>query len=317
VRDVSLLRWLGPGLAVGLVIGGVGARVARSAAPVMVAETGIAVATAAAVAVAPPPVIDPPPPPEPARCRPEAPLADRPVDLPPPVELARLIRQEPARLGSASIGVPTRGRLWGGVQLLPSDDIETAGGYPWGTDSVVRSIERAVREVRRCFPDSPKLHVGDISRKEGGWLRPHRSHQSGLDADIGYYYTTGSAWFRHANAENLDVARTWALLRALVDGGNVESIFIDRALQRLLRRHAEGIDEDRPRLDALFSTDLTRSAVMQHASGHATHFHVRFRDPASVALGLRLSPMIRGSAASAPPRRPQPQPGAASKQRPR
>jgi murein endopeptidase len=224
----------------------------------------------------------------PKRCPPEPLLTTRLVEPPPQVELVRLMREDPARLGSASIGSPTRGRLFGAVQLGDSDGITTEGDHLWGTEVAVRSIERAVREVRRCHPDTPKLHVGDISRRQGGWLRPHRSHQSGLDADIGYYYTDGPAWFQHATAANLDRRRTWALIRALVEGGSVDMIFIDRSVQQLLLEHVERED---PAGAELFAAK-PRDGVIRHASGHGAHFHVRFRDPASVDLGARIAPLV-------------------------
>jgi murein endopeptidase len=231
----------------------------------------------------------------PGRCTPEPLVAPRELDIPPPIELARMIRERPAELGSASIGSPTNGRLWGGVQLRPSEGIEPSGDYLWGTEAVVHSIERAVQQVRRCFADTPKLFVGDISRQYGGWLKPHRSHQAGIDADVGYYYLSGSAWFEAATASTLDRARTWALIRALIDGGNVESMFIDRSVQRLLREYAEHLEEgDAVRLDDMFESAKRRhDVVIHHAPGHTGHFHVRFRDPVAAALGVRVAPMVR------------------------
>lgn len=223
---------------------------------------------------------------------PEPPLEVRAVELPSAEELLRLVNEEPRALGSASIGSPTRGSLWGGVEIKESEGIVHAGGYGWGTETVVRSIERAVREVRRCHPGSPRLYVGDIARERGGWLRPHRSHQSGLDADIGYYYRTASVWYQRATAESLDAARTWALVRAFIEGGNVEMIFMDLSVQRLLRAHIETLPEsERPPVD-LFASPARKDAIIRHAWGHATHFHVRFTDPAAVKLGQRLQGVL-------------------------
>jgi hypothetical protein len=148
-----------------------------------------------------------------------------------------------------------------------------------------------VREVKRCHPGTPKLSVGDISRQRGGWLAPHRSHQSGLDADIGYYYLSGPAWYVQAVAQNLDVPRTWALVRALLEGGSVEYVFMDRRVQKLLLGHIATLD-DSESAKHYFETENETNALIRHVPGHGGHFHVRFRDPAAVALGLRLSPLI-------------------------
>ncbi len=196
--------------------------------------------------------------------------------------------EDPARLGSGSIGAPTRGSLFGGVKLESSDAIQTEGAYLWGTELTVRSIERAVREVQRCHPGTPRLHVGDLSRREGGWLRPHRSHQSGLDADVGYYYLGRASWYEAVTAKTLDRPRTWALVRALVEGGNVDMIFIDRSVQALLREYAAEHD---PSGVAFFATK-PREGIIRHAWGHATHLHVRFHDPTSAALGARIRGLV-------------------------
>jgi penicillin-insensitive murein endopeptidase len=250
-----------------------------------------AAASAVAAPVSAPPAAaerEAPPPPAPARCSPEPMLEVREVELPSTEEIVRRVKEEPRAFGSASMGSPTRGSLWGGVEIQDSEGIQHAGGYGWGTEMVVRSIERAVREVRRCYPGTPRLYVGDIARERGGWLRPHRSHQSGLDADIGYYYRTDAIWYLRATAQNLDVARTWALVRALIEGGNVEMIFMDISVQRILRAHLEKLPEsERPPAD-LFESPLKRDAIIRHTWGHATHFHVRFTDPAAVKLGQRL-----------------------------
>ncbi|MDC3955368.1 penicillin-insensitive murein endopeptidase [Polyangium jinanense] len=274
-----------------------------SAAPVtsarrMGALPGVASVLASAPNDAPQAASPPTPPPAPPRCMPEPAIEVRVVDPPPATELFRLAKEKPEALGSASVGSPTRGSLFGGVELKDSEGILRAGGYGWGTELVIRSIERAVREVRRCFADSPRLYVGDIARERGGWLKPHRSHQSGLDADIGYYYKSQATWYQRATAENLDAARTWALVRALIEGNNVEMIFIDVSVQRLLQAYIATLPEGEQPLEDVFPSPTKRDTIIRHAWGHATHFHVRFRDPAAVALGQRLAnilPRLRGA----------------------
>lgn len=292
------LRSAAPALVAALLVAGVavgGARGLQSAPPHLEpARKGVAGRALPATVHVTSPEATPPPPPAKERCPPEPLFGARELIIPPPVELAKRVRESPESLGSATIGTPTRGALWGAVQLVPGEGIETAGNHPWGTDVVVRSIERAVREVRRCFAETPKLYVGDISRQTGGWLRPHKSHQSGLDADVGYYYTNGSAWFQHATADNLDVARSWAMMVSLIEGGHVEVMFVDRTVQRLLRAHAESTGETRVALDEVFQSDDRRDTVLRHAPGHTSHFHVRFRDPTSAALGVRMAPLLRG-----------------------
>ncbi len=207
-------------------------------------------------------------------------------------ELFLLLQEHPETLGSASIGTATRGSLFGGVELKESEGIKHEGGYAWGTEMVIRSIERAVREVRRCFPDTPRLRVGDISRDKGGWLRPHRSHQSGIDVDLGYYYRIAAGWYEKATANNLDLARTWALVRAILAGGNVDTIFMDLTVQRSVKAYVATLPKEEQPKEEWFQSTLKKDAAIRHAWGHLTHFHVRFRDPDAVALGVRIKNMV-------------------------
>src|SRR4029077_20908376 len=111
----------------------------------------------------------------------------------------------------------------------------------------------AVEAVEKHLPGSPPLVIGDISRADGGRLDRHKSHQAGRDADMGFYYLTGAASdLRPPRKGELDLARTWALLRALVTETDVEHVFVDRSIQRLLYDYALGQGEDQEWLDNLF-----------------------------------------------------------------
>jgi murein endopeptidase len=232
-----------------------------------------------------------------------------PLDGVQPLEILRLIREEPQKIGSASLGFPTRGALWGGVQLQPGAYIEPASSdFAWGTQGVISAIELAAAQVNKRFPKTPKLFVGDISNRHGGWLRPHRSHQSGLDADVGFYYLGGAAWYQPATGDNLDVARTWALVKALMDHGNVEYMFMDRTVQTLLHEHAKQLGEDPMLMHDVFQSEDHSDTVIRHAAGHISHFHVRFEDPLAVETGARIYPLLQGNGLvrlAPPPRAPQ------------
>lgn len=232
------------------------------------------------------------------RCR-------RALPLPPPttaqgmapgaIREALRPRKEVPALGSASIGAPNRGALFNGVQLRDGDGIHLRSPHlSWGTEGAVRSIERAVAEVRCRFPDTPDLAVGNLSRREGGGLRSHRSHQSGLDADLGFYYRHGYDWYLEATEDNLDRERTWALVDALVAMGNVQYLFVDRQVEAWLRATAEGAGVAEERLAALFDGTPEEPAIVLHARGHDDHMHVRFVDDAATENTARLRPYLWG-----------------------
>lgn len=208
-----------------------------------------------------------------------------------PREIQSLLAKDLGALGPISIGRPNRGSLYNPIALTATDGIEVMNEERnFGTRLTVDSLLAAVAEVRARFPNTPKLRVGDISRERGGYIRPHRSHQSGLDVDLGYYYAIDARWYTKANAENLDREKTWALVKALIAQGTVEYMFMDRSVQALLREHALAQGESPEWVLGLFQTAPRTEAMIRHTWGHLTHFHVRFSDPAAESAGLRLAP---------------------------
>jgi hypothetical protein len=210
-------------------------------------------------------------------------------------ELDRAARLPPAAFGSVCIGRPNRGRLFNGVELTsePGLRVMVSDDNSFGTAETVRSLRAAVAELRAQYPHAPELNVGDLSRSRGGYLRPHRSHQLGVDADLGYFYTGDGKWYAKARADNLDRELTWAFLKALIAQGGVEYVFMDRSVQSLLKAHALLAGEDPAWLATLFESPAHRDTLIRHAYGHVTHFHVRFLDPAAERVGRALDARLR------------------------
>ncbi len=173
------------------------------------------------------------------------------------------------------------GVLQHGIQLPPGRGytVKWPAGA-WGTAETIRSIQRAVAAYQRKMPGGPKIHIGDISKKGGGPFPPHVSHQYGRDVDVGYVLRGKFAHdkrFHNANAKNLDVARTWALVDAFLATGRVKYIFMDYKIQKLLYEHARKKGVSERRLDEIFQYPRRRRhGIIQHWRGHVHHFHVRF-----------------------------------------
>jgi hypothetical protein len=203
-------------------------------------------------------------------------------------ELEQRLVQNPTSLGSMSVGKPNGGLLVNGV-AMPTGEAWTvvAPGEAYATDETVNYLETAIRAVAAAHPGGPKLSIGDISAKGGGYLRPHLSHQSGRDVDISYFYVDGERWYRRATKENLDSARTWAFVRALVTLTDVDLLLIDHSIQVILREYAESIGEDREWLETLFHGNGRVPPIIRHAPGHATHLHIRFYNPIAQETGRR------------------------------
>lgn len=218
-------------------------------------------------------------------------------------ELRARLKADPESLGSISIGLPNSGRLLNGVRLPEDPRWELVdASHAYGTRETIEFLKTAIARVHEEHPGAPRLHIGHISGPKGGRLHPHKSHQSGRDVDLGYYYESGEAWYLRGSKDNLDVARNWSLVRALVLETDVRFILIDASIQRHLREHALSVGEDPAWVKDLFNgTPGKRAPLIRHVAGHATHMHVRFYNPVAqetarrsygslVALGLVKPP---------------------------
>lgn len=188
------------------------------------------------------------------------------------------------------------GRPWSG-RLRQATKLPKGRGYlirrphrAFGAAHVVAHLRDAIVAVREGHPRLHTLAIGDLSAKTGGSITEHRSHQSGRDVDVGFFYkrkpAAYPAEFVKANAGNLDRAATWDLLVAFArtadDADGVQAIFVDYDLQGLLYEWAadRGVDEDY--LDRLFQYPDGKhagSGLVRHEPHHDDHFHIRFKCP--------------------------------------
>lgn len=162
----------------------------------------------------------------------------------------------------------------------------------YATPELLTGIRAGVYALRAAYPNSPRLVLGDLSARFGGRLPPHRSHQSGRDADIGYFMRGPRAHqlnnLANANAHTLDAPRTWAFLHGMLKTGLVESVYIDARLQRALYQQAQASGVPQAQLKAWFSHLGAKGALIIHLRGHSDHMHIRFKAPSSQAKGEAL-----------------------------
>jgi murein endopeptidase len=177
--------------------------------------------------------------------------------------------------GVKSVGEPWRGELVGAAKLAAGDGyIVERPQRAFGAPHVIVYLKSTIAEVRALYPDVPALPIYDLSAEHGGKISDHRSHQSGLDVDVGYYVAHGQ----------LDLEATWALLVAFArtadrpDG--VEMIFLDYDLQRRLYTWARA--RGTPDSALAFVLQYPRGAnelagLVRHWPNHTDHLHVRFK----------------------------------------
>lgn len=183
---------------------------------------------------------------------------------------------------SESVGHPANGSLVHGIEL-PAHP-----GY------VVRNSERtyltaesaehllsAFDAFRRADPDAPRVGIGDGSRRRGGRIDQHHSHQSGRDVDIDYFQLRcrGTCPHRRISPAQLDADRQWRLIEPWIREGVVEYIFVDHALQEPLYQAAQRAGVSRAELSRVFQWprgEDVRVGIIRHVPSHVTHLHVRF-----------------------------------------
>ncbi len=208
---------------------------------------------------------------------------------------------------SISGGAFNHGYLRHGAKLPPDGEgyvvppLWRVRDSSWGTDELVGAIQRAARRVHREYPGA-LLNIGDLSVRGGGDSVLHRSHENGRDADL-IYYALGNdgkpappadsmpryprpdlmarpplppehgVVFGPFSPRRFDVARNWALVRALLEDPYIEVqyLFIYNHLRELLLQHAHDIAED-PELIAR-ATDLLRQPG--DSLPHDDHLHLR------------------------------------------
>ncbi len=188
---------------------------------------------------------------------------------------------------SQSVGKPFRGRLEAGLKLPgKGDGFYCKSRHVYGTQETVDALMRGFSELSNLYPGSASVVVGDISRKGGGRLSPHKSHQTGRDVDIGYFLVKNKATkrFVEVNKKTIDAEKSWALMEALIRQGRVQYIFVDHSIQPVLRAAAARAGWEEAALNILFQYPRNRShrsGIIRHTPGHRNHMHVRFSCPAS------------------------------------
>ena len=184
-----------------------------------------------------------------------------------------------------SVGAPNNGRLEGG-ECIPK---EGAGYVHFGPNSCGNSLTititmYAIGQLHRAYPDTPPVVIGSISKPGGGPLKGHRSHQNGLDIDIGYIpvANNGSKYFKKLPPSGIDFDKTFFLIACMLATGMVRYVFVDYSLQPYLFDAARAMGYTDDQLDVLFQYPRGRyvkKGIIRYSPGHRDHFHVRFRCP--------------------------------------
>ena len=168
---------------------------------------------------------------------------------------------------SLALGTPGNGRLVRGVQLPGSGAhyftwdplLHRRPNRPWrrwGTDGLVRKVLQVVAAYAAEHPDAPRVGIGDLSRRHGGYFGPkHATHQNGLDVDV-YYPRLDRRERPPTSVGQID----HRLAQALVD------LFVRAGAELVYVGPNTGL--------------VGPPGVVQILWNHDNHLHARFRFPA-------------------------------------
>jgi LysM repeat protein len=185
---------------------------------------------------------------------------------------------------SVSVGSPDRGRLEHGVRLRRSPAyVIRDRGRAWATEETATWLFEAFDSVRREHGVSRRARVHDISRRTGGFMSGHVSHQNGRDVDISLYQRVcpgGVCPMRRTSPQELDVARQWTFFEHLLSRNRLEAVFLDYDLQAPLYQQARAAGATRRQLHQWFQYPRGRGfplGIIRHYPRHRDHAHIRFR----------------------------------------
>lgn len=201
----------------------------------------------------------------------------------------------PTRPARAS-GAPDDGKLHRAHFLAESGSIrhvDAWGCHFWGTDTLVGALQRVAARIEAEHPGA-RLTVGELSMREGGDIAGHRSHENGLDVDLGFYWTdehglpyeprrllqAGPDRRGHELGRTLtfDLARNWALIEGLLTDPSAELavVVVNAQVRQWLLDHARATGVGR-RLRRRAAKVIRIPRPGRHP--HRNHFHVRIFCP--------------------------------------
>jgi penicillin-insensitive murein endopeptidase len=152
-------------------------------------------------------------------------------------------------------------------------------------------LQRSARQMAR-EAGGAVIVAGDLSSKHGGPLAGHRSHQSGRDADVGFFVVDAKgrpktldrfvAFDAEGKAKDgsglrFDDYRNWLLIQMWLRDARAEVkyVFVAAPLRRRLLAFAQA----RPAFRKYVGAAAELLIQPRNSSAHDDHFHVRVACP--------------------------------------
>ncbi len=209
-------------------------------------------------------------------------------------DLPEKFRKRPYSVMSLSVGSPADGWQLRAKRLRPNQHLvikSNSRKAVYGHPALVLMLQRTARQMSREARGAV-LVVGDLSSKFGGPLPGHRSHQSGRDADVGFFVLDKHdrpkrldrfiAFDADGNAKDgskvrFDDYRNWLMVQMWLQDkrAEVKYVFVASHLRRRLLDFARARPAFRKYLER--AEQLLRQP--SNSAAHDDHFHVRIACP--------------------------------------
>ncbi len=201
-----------------------------------------------------------------------------------------------ALMPSICTGIPSRGHIYFPARMVEEPGIHLRNpNESYGTGELVGLLQSMGRHIYQKYPGGFDLVVGDLSLPTGGKFRPHGSHQNGRDVDLRYFQKgfsqkdeEGAYPYVTPSAQNLDLERTFAMLEYFYKSGEVDVIFMDWRIQKMLYDYArKTLNRTTEELAPILSHPYARSrqsSMVRHAKNHYSHLHVRVKAERSQSM---------------------------------
>lgn len=217
--------------------------------------------------------------------RPDNPKKEEQTEVPVKIDTSGRMK-----LKNQAIGSPDQGRLRNASWLKThiesyglTDKVvianPSAKNY-YGTQEMMDVLEAIGKKISSM--ERNKLFISRISAKMGGRLPPSKSHQNGMDVDIGYFTVQGKVQFPvvasggSLRKSDFSVAKTLEIFKFLMTQqvSPVDRLFVDQSIINSLCREAKNSGKFNGPEKAAYRKLFEN---MQHVDGHGNHFHLRLR----------------------------------------
>jgi len=195
-------------------------------------------------------------------------------------------------VNTESIGRPNRGSLKAAISIDPDGDRQGNGWVlspscngVWATPETIKYVESCAARYRSIFPKRKgrPIGIGDLSRRHGGSYKPHVSHESGRDVDIGYILKKPekNGRFKRTRPRMMDMYKQWVLTKCFLDNPKTQYIFMERSLVSGLNKYIKRIYRKRRWKLRKYLQYFPGGSkhVIRGDKEHHSHMHVRFRCP--------------------------------------